>query len=379
MPNIPFTVTARTPDDLKYVSAAISNGQVSGDGPFTTKAQSLLQEQVTNSGKVLLTTSCTHALEMAAILLDICPGDEVIVPSYTFVSSALAFHMRGARIIFADIKEDTFNIDEAIVEGLVTSRTRVIVAVHYGGVACEMDQLMAIAKKNNLTIVEDNAHGLYGQYKGQSLGSIGSIATQSFHGTKNISCGEGGALILNDPKLYSRAEVIREKGTNRSRFIRGQVDKYTWVDKGSSYVMSDILAALLYSQLVHAEQIQSDRRNIWEAYNKELHNWAQRLGVSLPHIPNYCEQTYHLFYLLFPNNILRNKFIDFLATHGIVATSHYQPLHSSEFARKSKRLSFDYCPVTTHVSESIVRLPLFPAMSNIQLDHVLQTVHKFKF
>jgi len=378
MPKVPFSFAARTPDDLKYVSTSISSGQVSGDGPFTKKAQSLLQEQISDSGKVLLTTSCTHALEMAAILLDICPGDEVIVPSFTFVSSALAFHMRGARIIFADVKEDTLNIDETIVEGLITSRTRVIVAVHYGGVACEMDRLMAIAKKNNLTIVEDNAHGLYGQYKGQSLGSIGSIATQSFHGSKNISCGEGGALILNDPSLYSRAEVLREKGTNRSRFIRGQVDKYTWVDKGSSYVMSDILAGLLYSQLTYAEQIQNARRNVWEVYNKELNSWAKGLGASLPSVPNYCKQTYHLFYLLFPHNILRNKFIDFLAIHDIVATSHYQPLHSSDFVIKSEGASLDYCPVTTRVSECIVRLPLFSAMSDIQLDHVLQAVHKFK-
>ncbi|MEO1943937.1 MAG: dTDP-4-amino-4,6-dideoxygalactose transaminase, partial [Candidatus Thioglobus sp.] len=269
MPRVPFTCPARTPNEIEYVSAAISSGQITGDGPFTKKAQLLLQEQLYSDSKVLLTTSCTHALEMAAILLDICPGDEVIVPSFTFVSSALAFYMHGAKIVFSDIRADTLNIDESNLENLITERTRAIVIVHYGGVSCEMDELIKIADKYNLDIIEDNAHGLYGKYRDQNLGSFGVAATQSFHGTKNISCGEGGALILNKPSLFDRAEIFREKGTNRAQFIRGQVAKYTWVDKGSSYVMSDILAAILYSQLISADDIQNKRRKVWEAYNKE--------------------------------------------------------------------------------------------------------------
>jgi len=377
MPKVPFSVPRRTPDDLEYMSAAIDSGQISGDGPYTKKAQFLLQKQINKSGRVLLTTSCTHALEMAAILLNISPGDEVIVPSYTFVSSALSFHMRGAKIIFADIKEETLNIDESRVGNLITSRTRAIVVVHYGGVACEMDELIAISKKHNLDLVEDNAHGLFGKYRDRCLGSIGSIATQSFHGTKNINCGEGGALILNDSRFFDRAEIVREKGTNRSRFLRGQVDKYTWVDKGSSYVMSDILAALLYAQLASAEKIQNERKKIWESYSRELNKWAQGFGILTPRIPRHCSHTYHLFYLLLPNKMLRDRLFDFLSGHDIMAVSHYQPLHSSDYARKLEKLSYDTCPVTTRVSDCIVRLPLFPSMSDAQLNHVLQCVNKF--
>lgn len=380
MLKVPFTVPSRTPDDFDLISSAINSSEITGDGPYTKKAQLLLQKQVNNeSGKVLLTTSCTHALEMAAILLNIAPGDEVIVPSFTFVTSALAFHMHGAKIIFADIKEDTLNIDESKLENLITNRTRAIVAVHYGGVACEMDHLITLANKYNLDIVEDNAHGLYGKYRDRNLGSIGDISTQSFHGTKNISCGEGGALILNNSKFFSRAEIIREKGTNRSRFLRGQVDKYTWVDKGSSYIMSDILAALLYSQLTFAEHIQNQRKKVWKTYNEELNKWAQNVGVLTQYVPNYCSHPYHLFYLLLPNKKLRDHFIEFLGSHGISAVSHYQPLHSSDFVRKSKKLKNDNCPVTTKISDCIVRLPLFSSISEDQLSHVIQSVQKFKF
>jgi len=380
MLNVPFTFPSRTSDDFDLISSAINSGEISGDGPYTKKAQLLLQKQINNkNGKVLLTTSCTHALEMAAILLNLAPGDEVIVPSFTFVSSALAFHMHGAKIIFADIKEDTLNINESKVENLITNRTRAIVVVHYGGVACEMDHLIALSNKYNLDIVEDNAHGLYGQYRDRNLGSIGDIATQSFHGTKNISCGEGGALILNNPKFFPRAEIIREKGTNRARFLRGQVDKYTWLDKGSSYVMSDILAALLYAQLTFAEHIQNKRKKVWETYNEELNKWAQNCGVLTQYVPSYCSHPYHLFYLLLPNKKLRDHFIEFLADQGISAVSHYQPLHSSDFVRRSKKLKNDNCPVTTKISDCIVRLPLFSSMSEDQLSHVIQSVQKFKF
>ena len=379
MVKVPFTFPARCSGDIENISSSINQGQIVGDGPFTKKAQILLTEQLSSSGKILLTTSCTHALEIAAILLDICPGDEVIVPSYTFVSSALAFHMRGAKIVFADVRADTLNIDVSKLEDLVTARTRAIVAVHYGGVACEMDELMVLALKYKLSIVEDNAHGLYGKYRDQYLGSIGSIATQSFHGTKNISCGEGGALILNDPKFFERADIIREKGTNRSRFLEGKIDKYTWVDKGSSYVMSDILAALLYSQLVAADSIQYKRKKIWDTYNKELKTWADGLGVLLPHIPDYCSQTFHLFYLIFPSVSIRNSFIKFMASKNIVAASHYQPLHSSGFMRKRGHNLDDTCPVTTRISGCMARLPLFSDMSEEQLEHVLRCVREFEF
>ena len=379
MTKIPFSVPTSTSDDFEYISKSISTGNITGDGPFTKKAQLLLEEQIRNCGKVLLTTSCTHALEIAAILLNIRPGDEVIVPSYTFVSSALSFHMRGAKIVFADIKEDTLNIDESKIKNLITPRTRAIVIVHYGGVACEMDELISISSKYNIDIVEDNAHGLFGQYRDQHLGSIGSIATQSFHGTKNISCGEGGAIVLNDSRFFDRAEIIREKGTNRSRFLRGQIDKYTWVDQGSSYVLSDILASLLYSQLRNAEYIQNKRKKIWETYNNELNGWARNLGILTPSIPDYCKHTYHLFYLLLRNKNLRECFIDFLAEQDIVATSHYQPLHSSDFAKRLEKDLDDTCPVSSRISNCIVRLPLFSSMSDNQLNHVLQCVHKFKF
>tara|TARA_B100001287_G_C22679452_1_gene529538 strand:+ start:1461 stop:2612 length:1152 start_codon:yes stop_codon:yes gene_type:complete len=377
MIKVPFSVPSRTSDDIDLISSAIESGEISGDGPFTKKAQLLLKKQINNSGKVLLTTSCTHALEMAAILLNISSGDEVIVPSFTFVSSALAFQMRGAKIVFADINEKTLNIDESKLENLITQRTRAIVVVHYGGVACEMDALNTISSKYNIDIIEDNAHGLYGYYKDRALGSIGSIAAQSFHGTKNISCGEGGALILNKETFFDRAEIIREKGTNRSRFIRGQVDKYTWVDEGSSYVMSDMLAALLYSQLKFSETIQNSRKRVWETYNRELHKWAQNFNIFTPHIPEYCEHTYHLFYLIFPNKDLRDQFIDFSAEHAIQAVSHYQPLHLSHFVKKTEKHKLDSCPVSTRISECLARLPLYTSMSEDQIDHVIECVQKF--
>ena len=286
--------------------------------------------------------------------------------------------MHGAKIIFSDVRADTLNIDEERIESLVTERTRAIVVVHYGGVACEMDDLIKISEKHNIDIIEDNAHGLFGKYRNKALGSFGKMATQSFHETKNISCGEGGALILNSAELFERAEIIREKGTNRSRFIRGGIDKYTWVDKGSSYLISDILASILYSQLSAAEDIQKKRSSLWHSYSAQLSEWARDNGIKMPFVPDHCTQTYHVFYLLFPSVTIRDGFIHYLKEHNIFSTSHYVPLHSSDFGRGFVTASHDICPTTTAISNCIVRLPLFHLMTEEQLNHVIQITSKFK-
>jgi dTDP-4-amino-4,6-dideoxygalactose transaminase len=286
--------------------------------------------------------------------------------------------MHGAKIIFADIRKDTLNIDESKLEDLISSRTRAVVVVHYAGVACEMQSIQAITNRYDITLIEDNAHGLFGEYQDMKLGSIGDIATQSFHETKNISCGEGGALILNNNFFFERANVLRDKGTNRAKFLLGQVDKYSWVDKGSSYVLSDVLAALLHSQLLLRKKIQQKRKNIWNTYDERLKKWSISNEISLPFVPKSCKQTYHIFYLLCPNLTWRNKFIDYLATQGISATSHYQPLHTSEFGMKLCLSEKDVCPVTSLVSETIVRLPLFYDMSDLQLDYVIDRICEYK-
>jgi dTDP-4-amino-4,6-dideoxygalactose transaminase len=286
--------------EFEYMQQALQNDHISGDGPFSKRSHDLL-EQVLGVPKVLLTTSCTHALEMSALLLDLKDGDEVIVPSFTFVSTINAFVLRGAKPVFADIRLDTLNLDESRLEALITPRTRAIVVVHYAGVGCEMDAIMEIASRHGIPVVEDNAHGLFGKYKGKYLGTFGVMATQSFHETKNFTSGEGGALLINDPQYIDEAEILREKGTNRSRFFRGQVDKYTWVNVGSSYLPSDMLAGFLLAQLEEREQIQSRRQQIWETYYKELGGWAEENHVRLPFVPAHCEQSYHIFYLLFPN------------------------------------------------------------------------------
>lgn len=374
---IPFSKHAKLNDNLQYVRNALENGQTSGDGPFSKKAEKLLIKKLNTSGKIYLTTSCTHALEIAAILINLKPGDEVIVPSYTFVTTALAFYMHGAKIIFSDIKYDTLNIDETKLEKLITKKTKAIVAVHYAGVSCEMKEIMRLGKKYNLCIIEDNAHGLFGEYYGKKLGSIGHFATQSFHETKNISCGEGGALVLNNSKFYSRAEIIREKGTNRSKFFRGEVDRYRWVDKGSSYILSDILSAVLLHQLKLSQKIQLKRKNIWDSYHKNLRDWCNKNDVIQPTIPPHCKQPYHMYYLLLPNKKLREKFINYLSDLSIKAPSHYQPLHSSPFVKKISTFTKNDCPITTDISQRIVRLPLFYNMSNAQHLKVLNDIVKF--
>lgn len=373
---IPFNRPVIVNDELELIRDSIEKGWVSGDGPYTKKAQQLLEHQINSSAKVLLTTSCTHALEMSAILIDITPGDEVIVPSFTFVSTALAFVMRGAKPVFADIRPDTLNIDERIIEPLITDKTRAIVPVHYAGVGCDMDAIMEIANTRGLMVIEDNAHGLYGKYKGTNLGSIGHMATQSFHETKNIICGEGGALVINDDKYCDRAEIIREKGTNRSRFFRGQVDKYSWIDKGSSYVMSDILAAFLTAQLLNSGTIQANRKRAWNYYFDNLHGWAERSGVGMPHVPAYCEQSYHMFYLLMPSQEIRSNFISYLNKHNIGAVFHYQPLHSSKMGAElgGKRIA---CPVTDDISSRLVRLPFFNNITSTALERVVDVINSF--
>ena len=294
---MPFNRPALIGNEQSYIQAAVAGGQISGDGSFTRKCHSLLENSL-GVPKVLLTTSCTHALEMAALLLDIQPGDEVIVPSFTFVSTINALVLRGAKPVFADIRRDTLNLDESRLENLITPRTKAILPVHYAGVGCEMDAILAISDKYGLSIVEDNAHGLFGTYKGQYLGTFGRLATQRFHETKNFTCGEGGALLINDPSLIERAEIIREKGTDRSRFFRGQVDKYSWVDIGSSYLPSDSLAAYLYAQLENRAEIQTRRASIWSNYSTQSTDLAQRNGIGLPEIPDNCQQSYHMFYIL---------------------------------------------------------------------------------
>ena len=372
---IPFNKPNLTGNETQYMQQAVLNGQISGDGAFTRRCSALLEETL-SAPKVLLTTSCTHALEMSALLLDLQPGDEVIVPSFTFVSTVNAFVLRGARPVFIDVRPDTLNMDEQQIERLITPHTRAIMPVHYAGVGCEMDTILAVARRHNLAVVEDNAHGLFGKYKGQWLGTFGSLATQSFHETKNFTCGEGGALIINDKDLIERAEIIREKGTNRSRFFRGQVDKYTWVDMGSSYLPSEILAAFLLAQLEQRQQIQTRRQEIWETYNRELAGWAEERGVRLPLVPNDCEQSYHMFYLLCPSLEMRTALIQSLKERNIMAVFHYQSLHLSDMGRKFGSLPGD-CPVTEHASDTLVRLPFYNSLTDDEQARVIEALKAF--
>lgn len=328
--------------------------------------------------KALLTTSCTHALEMSAILMDIQPGDEVIIPDFTFVSTVNAFVLRGARPVFLDIRPDTLNLDESRLEAAVTPRTRAIVPVHYAGVGCEMEAIMEVASRHNLAVVEDNAHGLFGKYKGKYLGTFGSMASQSFHETKNFTSGEGGALLINDPALAERAEIIREKGTNRSRFFRGQVDKYTWVDIGSSYLPSDILAAFLFAQFEQRKRIEMHRKQVWQMYHSGLQDWADRHGVQLPFIPEHCEQSYHMFYVLLPNLELRQKLIAYLRERGVYSVFHYLPLHLSDMGQSFGGKMGD-CPVTERVSDRLVRLPFHNALTSAEQEQVIYLLQAFPF
>jgi dTDP-4-amino-4,6-dideoxygalactose transaminase len=373
--DIPFNRVTLRGTELDYIADAVSRWHVSGDGYFTKRCHESL-EKMTGTRKALLTTSCTHALEMAALLLDIQPGDEVIVPSFTFVSTVNAFALRGARPVFIDIRRDTLNLDEGQLQSLITPRTKAIVPVHYAGVGCEMEAILEIAARHNVPVVEDNAHGLFGKYKGKYLGTFGCLATQSFHETKNFTCGEGGALLINDPQYIERAEFIREKGTDRSRFFRGQVDKYTWIDVGSSYLPSDILAAFLYAQLEAREQIQSERGRVWEYYREHLHGWIEDYGVQLPVVPSHCEQPYHMFYLLMPSLSHQQALILHLKTRGIQAVFHYLPLHLSEMGRRFGGRQGD-CPVTKHVSDRLLRLPFYNDLKERDQARIVDAIREF--
>ncbi|MDZ4769836.1 MAG: dTDP-4-amino-4,6-dideoxygalactose transaminase [Chloroflexota bacterium] len=373
---IPFNKPALMGSEISYIVDAVQKGHVSGDGAYTKKCHAAL-EALLGVPKVLLTTSCTHALEMAALMLDIQPGDEVIVPAFTFVSTINAFVLRGAVPVFADIRPDTLNMDETQLEALISPRTRAIVPVHYAGVGCEMDAIMAIAARHSIPVVEDNAHGLFGSYRGRALGTFGVLATQSFHETKNITCGEGGALVINDAAMIERAEIIREKGTNRSRFFRGQIDKYTWVDLGSSYLPSDVLAAYLYAQIEARDTIQAHRKNLWERYDETLMGWAGANSVTLPTIPSHCDQAYHMFYLLLPTLEARTALIAHLRERAISAVFHYLPLNLSEFGRKFGGKAGD-CPVTESVSDRLLRLPFHNMLTADEQGDVIAAIQDFR-
>jgi dTDP-4-amino-4,6-dideoxygalactose transaminase len=372
---IPFNRASLAGRELEYITRAMKIGQIAGDQTFTKQCEALLEREL-SAERVLLTPSCTQALEMTALLLDIGPGDEVILPSFTFVSVANAFALRGAKPVFADIRGDTLNVDETALDALITPRTKAVVVVHYAGVGCAMDDILAVTAPRGIAVVEDAAHGLFGRYGGRRLGTIGQFGTLSFHATKNVTCGEGGAVVLNDPADATRAEIIRQKGTNRSAFFRGQVDQYTWVDLGSSYVMSDVLAAFLYAQLEAHETIQRERRARWMVYDTQLRDWAARRGIRTPVVPAPCEQTYHMYYLLLPSRDERNAFIEHLGRRGILAVFHYVPLHLSPMGRRFGGRVGD-CRVTEDVSDRLVRLPLYNDMSSEEQGAVIEAVCGF--
>ncbi|MGB2910982.1 MAG: dTDP-4-amino-4,6-dideoxygalactose transaminase [Anaerolineales bacterium] len=375
--DIPFNKPSLTGDELNYLTQAIEKYHISGDGIFTSKCHQWLEKHF-KIPKALLTTSCTHALEMTAFLLNVKPGDEVIIPSFTFVSTVNAYVNRGATPVFIDIRPDTLNLDEELLDRLISPRTKAILPVHYAGVGCEMDAILEIAEEHHIPVVEDNAHGLFGKYKGEYLGTFGCLATQSFHETKNITCGEGGALLINDPHFIERAEILREKGTNRSRFFRGQVDKYTWVDIGSSYLPSDMLAAFLYAQLESYETIQLKRQKIWEYYHANLKDWAEGNGVRLPYVPNYCQQPYHMYYILLPSLEIRQGLIEHLKAARILSVFHYLPLHLSDMGRKFGGKIGD-CPVTENLSDQLLRLPFYNTLTIDEQERVINAILEYNF
>jgi dTDP-4-amino-4,6-dideoxygalactose transaminase len=372
---IPFNRPTTAPAQAASVAEALASGTLSGNGPFTKRCESALQE-TTGARRALLTNSCTGALDIAAMALNAHPGGEVIVPSFAFVSTANAFASRGLWPVFADCRPDTLNIDERGLESLVTPRTRAIVVMHYAGVACEMDAILDVAARRGLPVVEDNAHGLFGKYRGRPLGTFGVVATQSFHETKNVTCGEGGALLVNDERLIEAAEIAREKGTDRSRFFRGEVDRYTWVGVGSNYLASELQAALLWSQLEASSEIQRKRRAIWDRYDTCLRSWAERQGVSMPTVPPHCEHPAHLYALLLPTAPARSRLIGHLRDRGILAVFHYLPLHRSPMGSRFGGAQAR-CPVADDVSERLLRLPFYTDMTPDEQADVIQAVSEF--
>lgn len=371
---IPFNKPTLLGTEFSAVKKAIINGKISGDGEYTKKCNEWFFNTLNRN--VLLSTSCTSALEMMAILLDIKPGDEVIMPSYTFVSTANAFVLRGAKPVFVDIRPDTLNIDETLVENAINSKTKAVVAVHYAGVACEMDSLKEICKKYNIYLLEDAAQAFDSKYKGQYLGTIGDLGTYSFHETKNIVSGEGGCLIINNVNFNDRAEIIREKGTNRSKFFRGQVDKYTWVDVGSSYLPSEIIVAYLYEQLQNYKLIQGRRMNIWMQYNKFFEKYETQGIIRRPFIPNYCEHNAHMYYVLFNTLKERTDFIDYLKVNNISAPFHYIPLHSSPAGLKFGKF-IGSLSNTQKISDTLVRLPLFFNLTEDDLNRIFDVIDNY--
>lgn len=369
---IPFNKPYLIGKELKYIKQAIDNGHLAGDGKFTKKCNEWLENNI-QCKKALLTHSCTAALEIAAILIDIQPGDEVIMPSYTFVSTANAIVLRGGIPVFVDIRPDTLNIDETKIEEAITEKTKAIIVVHYAGVSCEMDKIMEIAKKHNLFVIEDAAQGLFSYYKNKPVGSIGHLSTLSFHETKNIISGEGGALLINDEKFIERAEVIREKGTNRSKFFRGETDKYTWVDIGSSYLPSELIAAFLFAQMEKAEQITNKRKILWQKYNDSLKNLS---WIKTPYIPDYVKHNAHMFYIITENFEQRTELIKFLNSENIKSVFHYIPLHSSPSGKKFSRSSGSL-EITDLISDTLLRLPLFYEMKEKEVDIVINSIKDF--
>ena len=372
---ISFNVPPCVGTEEKYIKEAIDRRKICGDGEFTKKCNAWLEEK-TGSPKVLLTTSCTHATEMAALLAEIQPGDEVIMPSFTFVSTADAFVLRGAKVVFVDIRPDTMNIDETKIEAAITKKTKAIVPVHYAGVSCEMDTIMDIARRHNLLVIEDAAQGVMSKYKGKALGTIGDFGCFSFHETKNYSMGEGGAILIKNQDMIEPAEIIREKGTNRSKFFRGQIDKYTWVDAGSSYLPSELNAAYLYGQLEQADKIFNDRMNTWNEYYKAFKDIEEAGKIDLPTIPEGCEHNAHMFYIKCKDLEERTALISFAKENDVMMVFHYIPLHSAPAGKKFGR--FDGEDIyTTKESERLVRLPLYYNLSKEDRDKVIDVVRRF--
>jgi dTDP-4-amino-4,6-dideoxygalactose transaminase len=374
---IPFNRPYVSGNEDTYIAQAVKSGHLSGDGAFTKRATAALKE-IMSVPAALLTTSCTHALDMSAMLLGLGPGDEVIVPSFTFCSTVNAFCLRGATAVFVDIRPDTLNIDERQIEAAITDRTRAIMVVHYAGVGCELDAIMDIAARHGIPVIEDNAHGLGATYHDRPLGSFGVLATQSFHETKNVQCGEGGALVINDLSYLERAEIMREKGTNRSQFFRGAVDKYRWVDLGSSYLPSEILAAFLTAQLESFEDIQRRRHDVWRTYDTALAGWAAEYGVTRPTVPADREHPAHMYYLLLPAAADQERMLRHLADHGVHGTFHYQPLHSAPAGLVHGRVGPGGCAVTVDVADRLVRLPLYAGLTESDLERVVAAVTAYR-
>jgi dTDP-4-amino-4,6-dideoxygalactose transaminase len=373
---IPFSRPSLEGRELEYATQAARSGRMSGGGRFSQAAQELLEREL-SVPRALLTTSCTDALEMSMLLLDVGPGDEVIVPAFTFVSCANAIALRGARVVFADVRPDTLNIDERALPDLITARTKAVIVVHYAGVGCEMKAILDVCRKAGVAVVEDAAHSLYARYDGRPLGTLGALGTLSFHETKNISCGEGGCLLVNDADLVERAEVVHEKGTNRSRFHRGQVDKYTWVDLGSSHILSDLSAAILLGQLEAGQKIQELRKSIWLRYADGISPWAAEYGVQVPYVPAHCEQSYHIYYLVLPSLLSRQALIEHLKVRGIASAFHYQPLNISTMGRRLGGTE-GQCPVTEYVADRLLRLPIYNRLTDSEVEQVVEAVNSFE-